>query len=284
MLLIMSVWLGRWLLVALIGAPLYRYLDRAPELRGVSADRNLFAPGCESLAALLLGRSTSPVRLPPSLWLLVALGTAIGLAASCLVWVAIDESMLLLRKRLCLRWSQVLPAFALTTLYTWVAAILLGWCWWQAAPALGALLEPWFGERGTDYFQLTLLCCVLCVIAGFFIVSDVVRAIVASGLRSPRRALVVAIKVCRQQPSRIPVQALLPFGLAMSLHLSCGWIIAHNGWLAASATHVWLTFLLTELAALLAVALRLDWIAWISQQIMHHRQEFGIEPNRCARH
>jgi hypothetical protein len=267
--LLAGVWLGRLVLIWVFAYPIYRLLSNSSMLHGTHADQRVFAPGGETLLALLRARSNAFWEQWPVLGLLVLLGVALGIAASSLVWVAIDESMPLFGKRLRLRWCCVLPAFALTTLYSIAAAALLTWSWWQMVPALGALLEPWLGERGTDYCQLSVLFVLLGALSALCVLADVVRAVLVSGLRPRGQALPTAAELYLQQPLRISLHALLRFSLALSLQLGCGWLVAHYHFLARSGGFVLLAVVLAEVVALIAVGLRLDWIDWLTRVARH---------------
>ncbi len=263
--LLAGIWLERLGFVWLLAYPVLRLLSYSPILHGAQADRDLLHAGGETLLALLAARSTSLADLGTALWLLGAVAALVAIASSSLVWIAIDETLPFFGRRLQRRWCRVLPAFALTTLGSVGCAMVLGWCWWQVFPVIGALLEPWLGERGTDTVQLGVLLCLSCAFVALFTLSDVVRAGLASGRSSVRSALAIAAEVYLSQPIRITLHALIRFILALSLQLAHGWVIAHYQWLARSGWFAVLAIAQGEAVTLVAIGLRLDWIAWISR-------------------
>jgi hypothetical protein len=263
--LLVGIWLVRLGFVWLLAYPVLRVLSNSPMLHGAGADRDLFQPGGETLLALLAARSTSLADLDAALWLLGAVAGVLAVASSSLSWIAIDESLPFFGKRLQRRWCRVLPAFVLTTIGSVGCTMALGWCWWQLFPVIGALLEPWLGERGTDSVQLCVLLCLGCAFATVFTLSDLVRAALASGRSSLRSALPIAVELYLSQPLRITSHAWLRFILALSLHIAHGWVLAHYQWLARSGWFAALAVAQGEAVTLVAIGLRLDWIAWITR-------------------
>lgn len=258
-----GAWLGHLLLVWLLACPLYQQLGSSSLLQGARGDESLFTDGAETLLALLAARSHALADAQRNFWQVGILCAIAGVACSSYVWVALDSSAPLFGKSLRVQWWRVLPAFALTAVGALASAAFLGWSCWQMLAVCGALLEPGFGERVAVLFYCGMLLCLLGGLAWICVLADTVRAVLACGAVRPGQAFAAAFGLFWQQPLRISLNALLRIALVLSLQLTCSWLVLHFHMLSRSNAVAIAAMVQAETAALLAVALRLDWIAWI---------------------
>jgi hypothetical protein len=188
----------------------------------------------------------------------------LGVVGSCAAWMAIQKPAPLCARRF---WNAVFSrtaAFAATWCISLVIAAFSFACWYFLAPLIGATLEPWLGERKTDALQLCVVALVLAIVGLVFLLADAVRATICHNSGRLTASIAKAWALVRDRPLGLATQALLRFGLAVSIHVANAWWITSSGYLARAEGFAWLAIATTEVATWLTIRVRLGWIAWLA--------------------
>jgi hypothetical protein len=153
----------------------------------------------------------------------------------------------------------VLPfAFLFLTLITTLVIILGGYI--VFLPSLGTLLEPRFGERGTDLTELGLLGTLGLLSACLVLVADLTRTHLALGGTSLHHAFRLACHGLRHRTFRFLLQATPRAVAALVLYATA--LYLHFRWQGNPALPLapLLAVAVIELAAAVSTWLYLDWL------------------------
>jgi hypothetical protein len=262
--LVLALWLSRLIVIWLFVYPVFKVLANSRILQSNQADRMLFRAGGETLIELLAAREPSFVDLAPALALIAPVVAILGVAGSSFAWTATSESSLplgscRLRRRVC----SILPGFAAITLMVVVLSALLVSACWMLLPSVGALLEPWVGERKTDWIELCLIFGLLLAVAALVTLADLLRASMAVRSTSLASPMPVALALFSAAPLRIIANAWGRFALALALQLLSILVLGHGGWLTSGIPRCLLALACSEITAFCTLWLRLSWIAWV---------------------
>jgi hypothetical protein len=258
-----TLWLGRIGLLGMLNYGAYDLVATSPLLHSANGDVHLWKPGAELLWAVVSSRWTALETLSAALVIVAAVALAASLALSSIAWRATAAPQSLGGMRLCLSAARRIPAFALLSTYTILLTIAVAWVWLDLVPLLGRLCLPLLGERYTDLVQLAVFALLLASTAGIFVTADVARAMLAQRSISVGASILVALRVMRSHAILVYSQASIRLLAVVLLQLMHLWLLARTGWFARASLHYVTAILTTELVALVAIWLRLGFMAWL---------------------
>lgn len=261
--LVAALWLGRLGLLWVLEYPVYDALATSPLLHSQRSDQHLWKPGAELPLAIASSKWSALETLPASLWVIAAVALSTSLVLSSIAWRATAAPPSLHGIRLCLSATRRMPAFALLFAYTVSLLVALTWIWLDVVPLLGALFLPWLGERYTDLTQLAVFALLLVLTSGILMAADVARSMIALESVSVGKAIMLALGHMRSHALRIFLQASVRFGAWVLLQLAHLGLLARTGWLSRSGSHWIAALITTELVALVAISIRLHFMAWL---------------------
>ncbi|HMA94209.1 MAG TPA: hypothetical protein VKP30_16070 [Polyangiaceae bacterium] len=267
--LVVSLWVGRLLLIWALLWPVYRLLGSSSFLQSTDADAQLFTSGAEQLVILARAQAQPMASLLPALTLLAAIAAGCALLASSMSWVSLYHSYSIRDPRLWKDCLSVLPRFA--GIGTALLVVLSGLVtvWWELLPIVGNALVPLFGERRTDLCQLLILALLGTALGASFVVADVIRAV---SLAAPALDLLesarAGLRLFRIRLIPVSIQAGCRFFVGVMLQVGNIWLIARLRWLASAHPYWLLACLTTEAAAISAIWLRLSWMAWLCNLVV----------------
>jgi hypothetical protein len=201
---------------------------------------------------------------------------AATIVLSSVAWILLFARRFLAWQSLREHFSDCIGSLIAIALGSGVSVTALLGCWYLVFGSIGGLLEPILGERGTDLVQLATFAIALCGIAVVFILADVTRAVVIANRTTTRHALSTALIVYRRTWPKLSLNALVRLSSAVLLQASLTWLVAHYQWLSGPTSACFAAAVAIEISTLLAIMLRVGWIAFLLAQANEFR--------RTARH
>lgn len=267
--LVAGLWCLRVALIGFVAYPTYRAIANSPILHSQRGDAELLKPGGGLLVALLDARSQVLEGLAVAVLFLLLVAVLLSWLASAIAWIVVNEGVAAMRPMVLQNFCRHLPKLAAVSFGSTTTTVLLGLGWWACVPLLGSALQSQIGERNTDYAQLLFLGVSLAAVAASLILADLMRTTLIRHRLAIGEALSIAWAAYRMQPIRISCEAGLRLAAAFLVQVANVWAIGHFQWLAQSTFSLLIAIATTEVAAIVAIWLRLDWVAWISATNLH---------------
>jgi len=252
------LFLTRLALGWLVASPLLLRLGQSPLLLGPRGDAALFDPGGLILVELVWGDRSALFGAAKTALVLAGVASLVLALMAVPTLVAFSHrgalSSLRFVHRCVLQLGPLLALSAASLGATLSIALLYRFL----ERGLAGTFYTVFGERGSDLAQLSLLAAAVAAVAALWLWLDLTRAAVVTCQLGPRAALRVGWARLGRRPLGLALAAGGRLVLAVGVQALVG--ISSFHWLRGGTSDWVLVLGLHQLAALIALLLRLDWL------------------------